>query len=204
VCQRRSQGRQAGQRSGERVISLIDSWSSRLDAGRSPSRAIASGARSGDRSDRVGLLCSACRPLAGCSSVVGHQLPARAAAIRDRESTRLAYALPNCVPSASRSSSLLVPLSGSCGRKRARTAARSIRLGRVHRARWGSALRSKAPGPQSKPVTRASRLVAHVAPSVAFGLGLRILAARPARASSNVRSQHHMTRDTELLRVDHA
>jgi hypothetical protein len=30
---------------------------------------------------------------------------------------------------------------------------------------------STAPAPQSKPVAPASRLVAHVAPSVAFGLG---------------------------------
>jgi hypothetical protein len=36
------------------------------------------------------------------------------------------------------------------------------------------------PAPQSKPVTLASRLVARIAPLVAFGLGLRILAAGPA------------------------
>ncbi len=46
---------------------------------------------------------------------------------------------------------------------------------------WGNACRSTAPAPQSKPVTPASRLLAPVAPSVAFGLGLRILAAGPAR-----------------------
>jgi hypothetical protein len=46
--------------------------------------------------------------------------------------------------------------------------------------RWGYACRSRAPAPQSKPVTRASRLVAQIAPSVAFGLGPRILAAGPA------------------------
>lgn len=37
-----------------------------------------------------------------------------------------------------------------------------------------------APAPQSKPVTLAPRLVARIAPSVASGLGLRILAAGPA------------------------
>ena len=45
--------------------------------------------------------------------------------------------------------------------------------------RWHNADRS-APAPQSKPVTPASRLVAQLAPSVASGLGLRILAAGPA------------------------
>jgi hypothetical protein len=39
----------------------------------------------------------------------------------------------------------------------------------------------EAPAPQSKPVTRASDLVAQIAPLVAFELGLRILAAGPAR-----------------------
>ena len=48
--------------------------------------------------------------------------------------------------------------------------------------RWGNARRSTAPAPQSKPVTPASRLVAQVAPSVASGLGPRILAAGPARS----------------------
>ena len=46
--------------------------------------------------------------------------------------------------------------------------------------RWGNACRSTTPAPQSKPVTQASRLVARVAPSVAFGLGRRIVAAGPA------------------------
>ena len=39
---------------------------------------------------------------------------------------------------------------------------------------------SPSPAPQSKPVTPAARLVARTAPLVAFGLGLRILAAGPA------------------------
>jgi hypothetical protein len=46
--------------------------------------------------------------------------------------------------------------------------------------RWCNAGRNTAPAPQSKPVTRASRLVAQTAPLVAFGLGSRILAAGPA------------------------
>ena len=55
--------------------------------------------------------------------------------------------------------------------------------------RRGNAGRSNAPAPQSKPVTPASRLEAQVAPSVAFGLGLRILAAGPARVSTLLRLQ---------------
>src|SRR5689334_12178939 len=47
--------------------------------------------------------------------------------------------------------------------------------------RWGNARRTTALAPQSTPVTPASRLVARVAPLVAFQLGLRILAAGPAR-----------------------
>ena len=46
--------------------------------------------------------------------------------------------------------------------------------------RWDNADRRTATAPQSKPVTPASRLVAHAVPLVAFGLGLRILAAGPA------------------------
>jgi len=53
-------------------------------------------------------------------------------------------------------------------------------LGTRPPSRCGDARRSTAPAPQSKPVTHASRLVAHIAPSVASGLGLRILAAEPA------------------------
>jgi hypothetical protein len=70
---------------------------------------------------------------------------------------------------------------------RGRAEGRGLEPPRVHRVgtkppgRWGNALRSTAPAPQSKPVTPASRRVAHVAPSVASGLGLRILAAGPAR-----------------------
>jgi hypothetical protein len=63
--------------------------------------------------------------------------------------------------------------------KRARTLARSTRLGRRHRAGGVTPVRA-TPALQSKPVAHASRLVAQVAPSVAFGLGVRIPAAGPA------------------------
>jgi hypothetical protein len=87
---------------GRAAVDLLDLFLVvELDAGRSPSRAIASCTRSGNRSDRTGLLWSGGHQLAGCSDGVGHQLPARAAATRDRGSTRLACALPHCVPSAS-------------------------------------------------------------------------------------------------------
>jgi hypothetical protein len=56
------------------------------------------------------------------------------------------------------------------------------RVGTKPPSRWGNAARSAAPALQSKPITQASRLVAQVAPSVAFGFGVRILAAGPARA----------------------
>ena len=46
----------------------------------------------------------------GCSGIVGHRLPARAAAIRGHESTRLASALRNCVGSGSWSSGPPVPV----------------------------------------------------------------------------------------------
>jgi hypothetical protein len=62
----------------------------------------------------------------------------------------------------------------------ARNPARSIRLGRDHPDRWGNAGRSTAPAPQSKPGTRASRLVAQTAPLVALRFRLRILATGPA------------------------
>jgi hypothetical protein len=45
---------------------------------------------------------------------------------------------------------------------------------------WSGDAVNPIPAPQSKPVTLASRLVARNAPSVAIGLGLRILAAGPA------------------------
>jgi hypothetical protein len=95
------------------------------------------------------------------------------------ESTRLANALPDYVLSATRSSSLLVPRSDPRNEE-VRTAARSITSGRIQRPAGGNALRSTAPAPQSKPVAHASRLVAQDAPSVALGLGVRIVAAGPA------------------------
>ena len=141
---------------------------------------IASGTRGGGRSDGAGLRWSGCRPLAGCSGVVGHRLPPRAAAIRDREPTRHAYALPNRVRFASWSSSLPVPLVGPRGKEQGVDPRAFNQVGTQPPGRWGNARRSTTPAPQSKPVTAASRLVAQEAPLVAFGLGLRILAAGPA------------------------
>jgi hypothetical protein len=109
------------------------------------SRTIASGTRGGARADRAGLRWSGCHPLAGCSGVVGHRLPPRAAAIRDRESTRHAYALPNCLPSPSLTRHRLQAFPSLClgprGRRRARNPpGRSNRLRRVHRAGGATSL----------------------------------------------------------------
>jgi hypothetical protein len=77
---------------------------------------------------------------------------------------------------------LFLPSVG-CAPKEEGTYPRAVnQIGTRPPSRWGNARRSTAPAPQSKPVTPASRLVAHVAPSVASGRGLRILAAGPARA----------------------
>ena len=78
-------------------------------------------------------------------------------------------------------SSLLPPSLGKVARKQEGYGPREL-SGRHedHRAGWGNADRSPAPAPQSEPVTHASRLVARIAPLVAFGLRLRNLAAGPA------------------------
>jgi hypothetical protein len=69
--------------------------------------------------------------------------------------------MPNSVPCASSSfTPSHPPLLGPHARKRARTPARSIRLGRGHRADGVTAATSETPGPQSTPVTDTSRLVA--------------------------------------------
>jgi hypothetical protein len=73
-----------------------------------------------------------------------------------------------------------VPLSRPRKEEGSRTPARSYEIGTRPPSRWGSARRSTAPAPQSKPVAHAPRLVAQIAPLVAFGLGMRILAAGPA------------------------
>ena len=92
------------------------------------------------------------------------------------------YALPNWVRSASWSSSPSRPSGGSARKGRgARTPARFNHEETRPPGRWVNARRNTAPAPQSKPVTPASRLVAQTAPLVACGLGLRIVAAGPAR-----------------------
>ena len=145
------------------------------------SHPFAAGMRYRSSSDGAGLGWSGCDPLAGCSGVVGHRLPQTAAGIRDRASTRHAFALPNCVRSASWSSSLPVPLVGHAKRKRGQNPRAFNHVGTQPPSRWVNAHRSTAPAPQSKPVTPASRLVAQTTPLVAYGLGLRIVAAGPAR-----------------------
>ena len=76
-----------------------------------------------------------------------------------------------------------VPLAHPRGKEEGENPRAVGQIGARSPGRWGGALRSTAPAPQSKPVTHASRLVALVAPSVASGLGLSILAAGPARDS---------------------
>jgi hypothetical protein len=66
---------------------------------------------------------------------------------------------------------------GPGARQRARPPS-VIRWGQTP-GRRGSAHEGPQPAPQSKPVTLVSRLVARIAPLVAFGLGSRILAAGP-------------------------
>lgn len=88
------------------------------------SHAIASGTRTGGRSDRADRGWSGCHPLADCSSAAGCQLPARAAAVRDRDSTPLTSVLPDCVQSVPSSSSLPVPPLRSAEGRGPRTPAR--------------------------------------------------------------------------------
>ena len=74
-----------------------------------------------------------------------------------------------------------VPLAGPRGREEGENPRAVDQIEARSPGRWGDAV--EAPALQSKPVAPASRLVARVAPSVAFGLRLRILAAGPARNS---------------------
>jgi hypothetical protein len=114
------------------------------------SRTLASGTRSGNRSDRPGRRCSGFRALAACSSVAGHQSQRKPAATRDHEPARGVYAPPDPVPSASSSSRLPIPLLGPRARKRVRTPPRSTRSGRNHRARWGNARKANRPRSQNQ------------------------------------------------------
>jgi hypothetical protein len=148
------------------------------------SHAIASDTRGGGRSDPTGRVLVRLHPLAGRSGVGGHRSPTKAAATRRRVLVRLACALGGRVSCASWSSSLPVPSVGSARKQKARTPERSNRTGTRPPGPWRYARRSTTPAPQSKPVTPASRLVAQVAPSVASGLGLRLLAAGPARCAT--------------------
>jgi hypothetical protein len=138
------------------------------------SHGLASGWRSRGHLDRPGLAWSASRALIALSSVAGHRSPSEPDATRDHGPTRRADAPPDRVRYASQSSRLPIPLWSQRARKRARTRAFNEIAGQHHRA-GGATPESNTPTPQSKPVTQASRLVARNAPSVAFGLGARIL-----------------------------
>jgi len=145
------------------------------------SRRIASGTRSGDRSDRPEQPWPGSRPLAARSGVVGHRSPPRPAATRDHDWIHLASAPPSPVASGPWSSSLPVPLLGPRRRERARTPERSIRSGRGHRTGGVTPVETGHRPCSQKPVTHASRLVAQIAPSVAFGLR----AENPGRRASS-------------------
>jgi len=75
---------------------------------------------------------------------------------------------------------LPIPLLSARGRKRGQKPRAFDQIGTRPPDRWGNAGRSTAPAPQSKPGTRASRLVAQTAPLVALRFRLRILATGPA------------------------
>ena len=117
----------------------------------------------------------------GGSCVVGRRSPTGLALTREHDCVRLACAPPSPVARAPWLRSLPVPLSGSRRREEGQNPGAFNQIGTKPPSRWDNAGRSTTPAPQSKPVTPASRLMAQVAPSVASGLGLRILAAGPAR-----------------------
>ncbi len=128
----------------------------------------------------------------GCGVLGLLALPGRTPC--DHESTRLAYALSDRVPRASWCSGLPVPRlafpSLDWGRARGRALGpTSVDQGRDDAAGPGEVAPVESPplAPQSKPVTLAPRLVARIAPLVAVGLGLRILAAGPAPISTVLR-----------------
>ena len=84
-------------------------------------------------------------------------------------------------------SSLPDPRSRVSARERALESGAFIRGGTVPLGRGSSTGGESPTGPRAKPVTLAPRLVARIAPLVAFGLGLRILAAGPAPISTVLR-----------------
>jgi hypothetical protein len=163
------------------------------------SRAFASCTRSAGRSDGTGLPWSGWRALAACSGVGGHRSPRKPVAPRDHEPTHRAYAPPNSVVSASRSYAPSRPSVGDRAQgKRARNPSAFNQIGTRPPGRWGNA-RTAQQTPQSKPVTHASRLVAQSAPSVAFGLGMRILAAGPAQLPTVLQWRRLRARSSESL-----
>ena len=73
------------------------------------------------------------------------------------------------------------PSVDSARKKEGRTPRAFNQIGTRPPGRWGNARRSTAPAPQSKPVTHATRLVAHVAPLV----GIRTWAENSGRRASS-------------------
>jgi hypothetical protein len=145
---------------------------------RPPGPAIASGTRSGDRSDRADPLWSR-RPT---RSPVG-QAPLSIDCWREprsRSTSPRLRAAKSCLLDVM-VLRLSVPVAGPRGKEEGENPRAVDQIGARSPGRWSDASRSTAPAPQSKPVAPASRLVAQVAPSVVLGFGLRILASEPAR-----------------------
>ena len=130
---------------------------------------------SGDRAPRAGLVLawvrSARRALrrrwASIACESNRDLRPRWTSSRPRLTNSCRLCVTVCEP--------FRPSVGCAGRKRARTPERSIRRAQRHRVtappRWLSYTLAVSTGPAVKPITHASRLVAQIAPSVAFGLG---------------------------------
>ena len=120
---------------------------------------------------RAGLLAFRCDSPAACSGVVERGLrrepPRSAIASQPAPPTRY----PIVFDLGHGSSNPSLPLPGSRRRKRARTPARSITYGRSHRTGGITPIRIRQRPHSQNRVTHASRLVARIAPLVAFGLG---------------------------------
>src|SRR5947209_13177107 len=97
------------------------------------------------------------------------------------------------------SSRLPIPLLGPRGRKRARTRRAFNRIGTGPPGRWSNANTDKTPALRSKPVTDASRLVTHYAPSVASGRRVKIPATGPAHLRLYSHSERLRARTSRSL-----
>jgi len=142
---------------------------------------IASGARTGiGRTDRIRRGPDAAR-WPECSGVVGHRSRTRPAATRDRDPTRRAGGPPESVLCASSSWKPSRPSVGSARKEEGKNPRAIGQIGTRPPGRWDHAREARRRPRSQKPVTQASRPVAHVAPSVASGRAPEILAAGPAR-----------------------